>query len=376
MAKFCPKCGAGLDSALKFCTNCGTTLPANAAQPPPVQQQQPYIQPQYQQPQAYAQPQAQQPYAPAPAPPPAKKKSMAPLVIVAVVILGGLVAAGIFTKGFGLFGGAKGGAIPVSIITGENAALTQSGKRAQAAKEGAQLTAGSRLTTGADTCVYLKVDKDSLIKVNENSEISMSEITGDVLKFELVNGSVLINESGKEGRLHMTAGNSYLIVRGTFFTAKYDGDTMTIDLIEGVIDVATDSGSVTSVGQGKRVSVFGNGDAEVEALDVSNFDTFTMDSVMEFKDALKHGSLSETDFSRISDKRRGGDSELGDGGQPISDGGPIPEDEPIYDDSVTGVWGEAGGGGGGSGDGDDGGGGGGDHTQPTLDDDQTRPWLV
>jgi len=368
---------------MNFCTACGAQFagaPPQQVKQPPVQQPQPYMQPQY-----------QQPYAPAPAPvppnTPAKKKSKAPLVIIVVVIIGGLLAAGVFTNGFGLFGGGKGRVIPVSIITGENATLAQSGKREQAAKEGAQLSAGSRLATGAETCVYLKVDKDSIIKMNENSEISMSEITGGVLKFELVKGSVLVNEKGKEGRLHITAGNSYLIVRGTFFTAKYDSDTMVVDLIEGEIDVATDSGSVTSVAQGKRVTVIGDGDAEVETLDVSNFDDFTMDSVMEYKDALRGGSLSETDFSRISDRRNGGgDSELGDG-RPIYDGNPIYDDRtrletdggdrPIYEDGPisddqTRLETDGGGGSGGGGSG-----GGGGRTNPAPPEiESTHGWLV
>ena len=314
---FCSKCGAQLDSALKFCTACGT--PTAPQQPQPMQAQPP----QYQQP--YAQPQVQQPYAPAPVPPPppAKKKSKAPLVIVAVIIIGGLVAAGIFTNGFGLFGG-KGGAITVSGIVGENAALANG----QAVKNGAKLTAGSRLTTGAETYVYLKVAEDCILKMDEYSEISLSEISGGVLKFDLVQGSILVNENGPEGRVQMTAGNTLLIVRGTFFTAKYDSGDMAVDLIAGEIDVTTDSGSVTNVEQGSRVTVSGDGDAVVDALDVSQFDTFTMGSVMEYKNVLTDGSLSETDFSRIADRLDGGGSETG---------------GPVYDGSIADDWGEAGG---------------------------------
>jgi len=367
---FCSKCGAQLDGAMKFCTACGTPTTPQQAQPP-VQQQQPYMQPQYQQPQVYAQPQVQQPYAPAP--PPAKKKSKAPLVIVAVIIIGGLVAAGIFTKGFGLFGGGgKGGAITVYGVTGNNAALAGG----QAVQPGAELKAGSRLETGAATCVYLKVAEDSILKMDEYSEISLSEISGGILKFDLVKGSVLVNENGPEGRVQMTAGNTLLIVRGTFFTAKYDSGDMVVDLIEGEIDVTTDSGSVTNVVQGKRVTVRGDSDAAVDALDVSNFDAFTMDSVMEYKSALADGSLSETDFSRISDRLGGGGSETG---GPISDSNPIGEDGQIYDDSVAGAWGDSGGsdgGGGGSGGETDGGGSGRDNTMPDIPEDWTGAWLV
>ena len=327
---FCPNCGAQNDNALKFCSNCGTALGAQPqVQQPQVQQPQAYAQPQqqqpYMQPQAYAQPQVQQPYAPAP--PPAKKKSKAPLVIVALVVVAGLVAAGIFTNGFGLFGGGKGGAITVYGITGNNAALAGG----QAVKPGAELKAGSRLETGAATCVYLKVAEDSILKMDEYSEISLSEISGGVLKFDLVKGSVLVNENGPEGRVQMTAGNTLLIVRGTFFTANYDGGDMVVDLIEGEIDVKTDSGSVTNVEQGRRVTVIGDEDAVVDALDVSLFDAFTMDSVMEYKNVLTDGSLSEMDFSYISDCLGGGDFYMSDGGDPIS------EDATGYE-TTTAVW--------------------------------------
>ena len=201
-----------------------------------------------------------------------------------------------------------GGVITVSDITGGNATLTKSDKSEQAAATGAELTAGCRLTTGYDTCVYLKIDKDSIIKMNEQTEISVSEISSGALKIELVKGSVLVNEKGKKGRLQMTAGKTLLTVRGTFFTANYDGDNIVVDLIEGKIDVKSDSGEVTNVEQGKRVKVSGDEDAVVDDLSVYNFDAFTMDSVMEYKDVLTdgNGSLSEDDFSYISDSLDGG----------------------------------------------------------------------
>ena len=301
MAKFCPSCGTGLADTAQFCAGCG----ANLAVP---QQQ-------------AAQPQLQQP------PPPAKKKSNAPLGI-AVLVVVALVATGIFTKGFGLFGGG----IPVSTVTGSSVTLAKSGKGAKAVKEGAKLKAGGSLATGADTCVYLELDKNSTIKMDENSEISVTEITRKAVKFDLVRGSVLINEKGKAGRLHITAGETLLVVRGTFFTAKYDGGSMVVDLIEGEIDVTTASGSETNVNQGERVTVYGDSDAAVEALNVSNFDAFTSDSVLEFKDALSRGSLTAEDISRISDSRGGVASET-DGGF-ASDGGAISEDGGFVSDGA------------------------------------------
>ena len=216
--------------------------------------------------------------------------------------------------------------ITVSDITGSNATLTKSDKSEQAAKKGAEISADCRLTTGAETCVYLKIDADSIIKMNEKSEISVSEISSDTLKLDLVKGSVLINEKGQKGRLQMTAGNTLLIVRGTFFTANYDSNNVVVDLIEGEIDVKTDSGNVTNVDQGKRVTVNGDSDAVLETMDVSNFDAFTMDSVMEYKDVLTDGSLSEDDFSYISDfVSDSGKSETGDGGDSKTDDGYTPD---------------------------------------------------
>ena len=217
------------------------------------------------------------------------------------------------------FGGA-GESISISDIKGGNATLTKSDNSEQAAKRGAKLTAGCSLITGAETCVYLNIDKDSIIKMDEHSEISVSEISSDLLKFELVKGSVLINEKGKEGRLQMQAGSTVLLVRGTFFTMKYDVGKIIVDLIEGKIDVKTDSGSVTNVEQGERVTVSEDSEAEVYTLDVSQFDAFTMDSVMEYKDVLSDASLSEWDFSYISDV--------------MSDSGVMGEDA-VYDGDVN-----------------------------------------
>jgi|GEM_PF-6611473 len=319
---FCQKCGAQLDGALKFCTNCGTPT---AQQPPQYQQQQqPYMQPPVQRQQPYIQPPVQQP------PAPVKRKSKAPLVAVVLVLVVGLTAAGIFTNGFGLFGG---NSVAVSGITGFNAVLG-----GQTAKMGVKLTAGSRLTTGGETCVYLEVGKNSIVKMDENSEISVAEIKGSVLKFDLVRGSVLINENGRSGRVQMTAGNNRLVVRGTFFTAKYDGGDMTVDLIEGEIDVTTDSGEVTNVRQGKRVTVRGDGAAEVDALDAAKFDSFTKGSVMEYRDDLSGSSLSEREISEIADSWRASaeDNPVYDGGTREEGATAIQDEQKDGDDSDGG----------------------------------------
>ena len=238
--------------------------------------------------------------------------------------------------------------ITVSEITGSSAKLIKSDKSEQDAATGAEITAGCRLTTGNETCVYLKIDEDSVIKMNEKSEISVSKVSSSSLKIELIKGSVLVNEKGKEGRLEMTAGNTLLTVRGTFFTANYDGDNIVVDLIEGKIDVKSDSGEVTKVDQGNRVMVDKNEDAVVNTLDISLFDSFTIDSVMEYKDVLTegNGSLSELDFSYISDSWSGGyksdswsdDSGVrsdGDDGY-VSDAGDVIYDGVISEDAVQG----------------------------------------
>jgi hypothetical protein len=248
---------------------------------------------------------------------------------ITAIVLTAILLTSLLTACDGIFGGKS---ITVSDITGGNATVIKSDKSEQAAEKGAKITAGSRLTTGKETFVYLEVDKDCIIKMNEKSEISVTEITNDVFKFELIKGSVLINENGKDERLQMKAGTVSLTVRGTFFTANYDGDEMIVDLIEGKIDVKSDSGEVTNVEQGNRVMVSGKSDAVLETLDVSNFDVFTMDSVMEYKDVLTDGSLSELDFTYIADflsddgvKPDGGDSETSGGDGAMSDDGVRPD---------------------------------------------------
>jgi len=118
---FCSNCGAQLDGAKKFCTGCGTAQTESTAQP--VQAAQP-------QQQAAAQPAPQPAYQPQS---PAKKKSKAPVFIgiFAVVIVAAVVAAGVFTNGFGLLGGGNGNNSGDPTGSNSNPTSTNSGSENQ-----------------------------------------------------------------------------------------------------------------------------------------------------------------------------------------------------------------------------------------------------
>ena len=105
MAKFCFNCGTQLPDGTAFCTNCGTQLPdapAPAPQPQSVQQPEwqpaPQAAPQYPQQQYYQQPQGYYP----PQSAPAKKSKKWLWAIVALLVIGAVIAVLFIT---GVFGG-------------------------------------------------------------------------------------------------------------------------------------------------------------------------------------------------------------------------------------------------------------------------------
>lgn len=261
MARFCPNCGAGLADAAQFCNNCGFQGAQQAQYP----QQQPYAQQQYQQTQypqpypqqqyyqqtQYQQPPFQQPYAPPPAQAPPAKKGRGPLiaVIVAAAVLVA-VAVGIFTKGFGLFGGEKGGENPTASNAGSQGDPTQAGSDlTQAGSDPTQAGSGSPAIwehnyTGDYAITYRFTNSDS---GGDSTQVYMHNAQGYYMSF---------GEAGSQGgyeALYIKNGDAYdayMNMAGTGFTSA--GASMPRDEVEkGFIFLSTKS-AVKDIGIMKR----------------------------------------------------------------------------------------------------------------------------
>ncbi|MCL2620075.1 MAG: FecR domain-containing protein [Defluviitaleaceae bacterium] len=127
--------------------------------------------------------------------------------------------------------------ITVHSVEGDNAELVR-GVRGASPRVGQRLAQGNTLTTGRDTQVYLLMDSDSVMKMDQQSQIVVSSV-GNRLALAVQSGSALL-DVGTQQAGHTTEvriGNTGLTVRGTMFTASRVGDNSVIHMLSGLGEV-------------------------------------------------------------------------------------------------------------------------------------------
>jgi len=127
--------------------------------------------------------------------------------------------------------------ITVHNISGDSVELSR-GARATAPRQGQRLAQGNVLTTGRDSAVYLSMDSDSILKMDQQSQVVVSS-AGNRLALTVQSGSALL-DVGVQQAGHTTEvriGNTGLTVRGTMFTASRVGDASVIHMLSGLGEV-------------------------------------------------------------------------------------------------------------------------------------------
>ncbi|MCL2620076.1 MAG: FecR domain-containing protein [Defluviitaleaceae bacterium] len=124
--------------------------------------------------------------------------------------------------------------ITVHNISGDSVELSR-GARATAPRQGQRLAQGNVLTTGRDSSVYLSMDSDSILKMDQQSQVVVSS-AGNRLALTVQSGSALL-DVGVQQAGHTTEvriGNTGLTVRGTMFTVSRVGDVSVIHMLSGL----------------------------------------------------------------------------------------------------------------------------------------------
>ncbi|MCL2235468.1 MAG: FecR family protein [Defluviitaleaceae bacterium] len=129
--------------------------------------------------------------------------------------------------------------ISIHNISGNNVELTR-GARAATPREGQRLAQGNMLTTGRDSAVYLTMDSNSILKMDQQSQVVVSS-AGNRLALTVQSGSALFNVGAQQAgqTTEVRIGNTGLTVRGTMFTASRVGDSSVIHMLSGLGEVET-----------------------------------------------------------------------------------------------------------------------------------------
>ena len=200
--------------------------------------------------------------------------------------------------------------VSVASFEGEVSILNAGAEKSEAAYVGLTLDQGTRIITGKDASVVLLIDTDKEVTIGEKSYVTIEELTLEEGKektgFRLLTGKLWSSIKKK-----LQIGESYEIrtpnaimgARGTKFSVAYtesfepgDGQAESkpqtqLTVVEGVVATKvktkdnTDEEVELDVKQGEKVQlnqeIKGDGGLEVEAIDYSQMDLFTIDVILQ-----------------------------------------------------------------------------------------------
>ena len=134
-------------------------------------------------------------------------------------------------------------------VDGDDAFLSWGlGGRGMEPRSGQRLSAGNVMSTGLDTQVYMQLDVASIVKMDEQSQLSV-DAAGNRLSLTVLSGSALVEvEQLAEGHtLETRIGGTVMSVRGTLFIAamcESGAAVFTMLSGEGVVYIADETGAV------------------------------------------------------------------------------------------------------------------------------------
>ncbi|MCL2399234.1 MAG: FecR family protein [Defluviitaleaceae bacterium] len=129
--------------------------------------------------------------------------------------------------------------ITIFRVEGDNATLSRGGTRAFTPRINQRLSIGNEIRTGKDTFVFLRLDDDSIIKIDQESQVEVGS-TRNNLSLTVQSGNALVNATmqGPGQSLEVRIGNMSLGVRGTLFTVgRGSTDIVTITMLSGYGEV-------------------------------------------------------------------------------------------------------------------------------------------
>jgi len=119
--------------------------------------------------------------------------------------------------------------ITVISVSGDEAYITRESDRQFLIREGTRLSAGSIINTGGTTTIDVMTGDGSHIRINESTEINISELSGNALMLTVVTGSIseIIAESPEDDST-INSGNITMGLRGASLTENNDENDMSI----------------------------------------------------------------------------------------------------------------------------------------------------
>ena len=173
----------------------------------------------------------------------------------------------------------------VSLLSGSARAVTP--------RVGQRLSVDDTLQTGENSSVHLRLDRETLLQMDENSIVTV-ESAGRQLVLSIEEGRAFIHaEPQEEGNtIETRVGNVGLTIRGTMYTMGLDADGYTnIVMLSGSGDV-----NDTMLYAGNVMVLDEDGQYTLEELSLENLDPFTLQAVYDNMEYLMNAGTLTADM--------------------------------------------------------------------------------
>ncbi len=191
--------------------------------------------------------------------------------------------------------------IAVFKTEGDQISVAKENEKKYEAKEGVKLFEGYSLSTGKNSYAYLKLDGESVVKVDEETELQISKLNDKNLSINVLGGGVSVDAAPQkaENTLEVGAGKTALAVRGTLFVVEYNHKG------NSGITMLAGSGMVgdVSLTTGNMVTISEDGAEEPVPVPItvsSQMSGFILQTIQENKQQLlDKGAFTEEDIEKI-----------------------------------------------------------------------------
>jgi hypothetical protein len=116
---------------------------------------------------------------------------------------------------------------------GESAAIKR-GVNQTFARAGSRLSDNDVAVTGAESNIYLLLNAESILKMDESSRVEVNRVSESNLSLTLLEGAIAANITRQEGmEYEIRVGNSTMGIRGTSFIIEYREDDIVVVMLSG-----------------------------------------------------------------------------------------------------------------------------------------------
>ena len=175
--------------------------------------------------------------------------------------------------------------IEIFSVDGQHVDITRGTSAVVTARAGARLHDGYGVVTGVDSICHIRLDADSLVRMDSDSRISVNRVSATTLSILVEYGQILIDMLNQhpEHEMEVQVGNAVVGVRGTLFIAGLGiANEVQVIMLEGNVYVEGHE----SLSAGYVMMLQDTEPPEVRPLMVQDLDEFAWQAILDYRDRV------------------------------------------------------------------------------------------